>query len=310
MKLTQEQKEEHTLTHCEACQQHYSLLNSAFPVPARQRKKIAKVSAPQSIKLSKGDFSSPQTLGGKVLKELTNISQHAFHKTAHEVLVDTPRSKLIQRPTAREERIKRREIEKEITKSIAQNKKDKASDLVLQNRMSWRTYDKLRKTEGLVMCTPDKVPQKRNRRCGKLDDTLEFDKDKLLSDVKTWPVNKDVNWSHLAREYGIHSPNGGQIIKVYLEEHNIPAASVNQRPSRAKRRFIRRIGNEGVSFPMYPPVSHERQKVLQRIKEGEINIGEEVVESSYRNYSVDSETNQVRENTINISARKIHLLEI
>ena len=104
------------------------------------------------------------------------------------------------------------------------------------------------------------------------------------------------------------TPNGGQIIKVYLEEHNIPAASVNQRPSRAKRRCIRRIGNERVSFPMYPPVTHERQKVLQRIKE-EINIGEEV-ESSYRNYSVDFEINQVRENTINLSARKIHLLEI
>ena len=207
--------------------------------------------------------------------------------------------------------VKRREIEKEITKSIAQNKKNKASDLVLQNRMSWSTYDKLHKTEGLVMCTPENtVPRTRKRRCGKINDTLEIDKEKLLSDANTWPANKEVNWSHLAREYGIHSPNGGQIIKEYLQQHNIPAASVNQRPSRAKRRCIRRIGSEGVSFPMYPPVTHDRQKVLQRIKEGEIVIGEEVVESSYRNYSVDSKTNQVRENTINISARKIPLVQI
>ena len=35
-----------------------------------------------------------------------------------------------------------------------------------------------------------------------------------------------------------------------------------------------------------------------------------IVESSYRNFNVDSETNQVQENTINISVRKIHLLEI
>ena len=160
------------------------------------------------------------------------------------------------------------------------------------------------------MCAHEKLPEKRKRRCGKLVDKLKIDKDKLLSEVKTWPANKNVNWSNLAREYGIHSPNGGQTIKMYLKEHNIPAASVNQRPSRAKRRCIRKIGNEGVSFPMYPPVTHERQKVLQRTKEGEINIGKEVVESSYRNYSVDSKTNQVQENTIKISARKISLLEI
>ena len=308
--LTQEEKEEHTLTHCEACHKYYSVLNSAFPVPPRQRRKIAKHSAPQTIKLSKRDFSTPQMLGGKILKELTNISQITFHKTAQEVLVDTPRSKLIQRPNESEERVKRRKIEKEITKSISQNKKDKASDLVLQNRMSWRTYDKLRKTEGLVMCAHEKLPEKRKRRCGKLVDKLKIDRDKLLSEVKTWPANQNVNWSNLAREYGIHSPNGGQTIKMYLKEHNIPAASVNQRPSRAKRRCISKIGNEGVSFPMYPPVTHERQKVLQRTKEGEINIGKEVVESSYRNYSVDSKTNQVQENTIKISARKISLLEI
>ena len=46
------------------------------------------------------------------------------------------------------------------------------------------------------MCTHKKVPQKRKRMCGKLDDTLEIDKEKLLSDIKTWPANKDVNWSH------------------------------------------------------------------------------------------------------------------
>lgn len=61
---------------------------------------------------------------------------------------------------------------------------------------------------------------------------------------------------------------------------------------------------------MYPPVRQERQKVLQRIKEGEIVIGEEVVQSSYTSYTVDSQTYNIQEKSVNISARKIPLLRI
>ena len=77
-----------------------------------------------------------------------------------------------------------------------------------------------------------------------------------------------------------------------------------------KRRCIRKVGSERVSFPMYPPLKHEREKVLQRIESGEIVIGEKVVQTSYTNYTVDTDTHQVQENTIKISARKIPLTTI
>lgn len=65
-----------------------------------------------------------------------------------------------------------------------------------------------------------------------------------------------------------------------------------------------------MSFPTYPPVRQERQKVLQQIWEGEIVVGEEVVQISYTSYTVDSQTHNIQENTVNISARKIPLLHI
>ena len=131
----------------------------------------------------------------------------------------------------------------------------------------------------------------------------------MLHEAESWPEDKDVNWSQLAREYGLNSPNGGQIIKVFLEQSNIPAAYINQRPSRAKRRCIKKVDGEGLSFPMYPPVKHERQKLLERIEKGEIAIGKEVVPSSYQSYMVDSHTHNIQENTVHISARKISLID-
>ena len=207
-------------------------------------------------------------------------------------------------------------MEKEVRNAIVKDKEEVACDLVLQNRISWNTYDKMR-SEG--MTTPKRpaatpVPS-RKRKYHNLSETLQIDKDKLLHEAESWPEDKDVNWSQLAREYGLNSPNGGQIIKEFLEQSNIPY--INQRPSRAKRRCIKKVGGEGVTFPMYPPVKHERQKLLERIEKGEIAIGKEVVPSSYQSYTVDSHTHNIQENThniqentVHISARKISLIDI
>ena len=70
------------------------------------------------------------------------------------------------------------------------------------------------------------------------------------------------------------------------------------------------IGTEGTSFPMFPPVTHERQKVSELIEKKAIDIGEEVVPSSYQNYTVNSCTQRVQENTVHFSARKVSLISI
>lgn len=42
----------------------------------------------------------------------------------------------------------------------------------------------------------------------------------------------------------------------------------------------------------------------------ERDIGQEVVPSSYRNYTVNSQTQNIQENTVHFSARKISLIDI
>ena len=120
--------------------------------------------------------------------------------------------------------------------AIAKEKEELTCNFVLQNRLSWRTYDKLRKTEG--MSTPkrpaESLVQCRKRKYRNLSQTLQIDKENLLHEAQLWPHDKDVNWSKLARAYWLMSLNGGQMIKEFLEENNIPAASIYQRPSRAK----------------------------------------------------------------------------
>ena len=312
--LSQTDRDKHTLSDCKECQERYAELSNAFPVGVRRGKTRVNnrpITCP-TINLTKKDLSSPEALGSKVLKELTNISQQIFSKTGQEVLAETPRSKLICKPTAKVLKQKKKQTEKEIKNAIVKDKEELACDLVLQNRISWNTYDKIRKTEG--MTTPKRpattLVQCRKRKYRNLSGTLQIDKDRLLHEARLWPDDKDINWSKLARDYGLNSPNGGQIIKEFLEKNNIPTASIYQRPSRAKRRCIKKVGAEGVSFPMYPTVKHGRQKLLERINKGEIAIGKEVVPSSYQNFAVNSHTHNIQENTVHISARKVSLLNI
>ena len=114
-----------------------------------------------------------------------------------------------------------------------------------------------------------------------MHETLQIDQEALLQEAETWPENKNVNWSQLARNYGLHSPNGGEIIKDFLEQSGIPAASINQKPTRAKQRCIKKVCGDGLLFPMFSLVQHGKQKLLELIQKEEVNIEEEVVPSSY-----------------------------
>ena len=122
--------------------------------------------------------------------------------------------------------------------AITHTKNKEATGLVLENRISWNTYNRMRKAEGLV--TPQKRPPEsgsdgepcRKKRYGDLSTTLQINKLKLLQEAKTWKPDQQINRSQLARKYGIRVSNGIQIIKEYLHQNDISAAKVSLRSSR------------------------------------------------------------------------------
>lgn len=101
------------------------------------------------------------------------------------------------------------------------------------------------------------------------------------------------------------------MIKDYLQQNDIPAASIQQRLSRAPRRSKKRVSTfTNITMPMYPTVEHEKDKLQEHITTGEILIGDEVVPTTYNYYSVDSEAHTLQINTEKISARRIPLKHI
>jgi len=101
----------------------------------------------------------------------------------------------------------------------------------------------------------------------------------------------------LGTKYGLTIANRGQVIKEFLSQHDIPAVCTQQRPNRAPRRSKKKLPGGRVSFPMHQPVCKQKQKVANKVTSGEIQIGREIVQTTYSSYTTDSSTLSISEIT-------------
>ena len=129
-----------------------------------------------------------------------------------------------------------------------------AATTVMGNCISWSKFDSIRKqalcdevkkTDGTDTHNPPKEH-------GCKPEALCVDKENLLQEAQSWSPTQNINWSELARRYGLNKKNGGQCIKEYLKQHNIPSAFLDQTPNRNQRRRRKTLPG-GIPFPMHKP---------------------------------------------------------
>lgn len=157
--LSQSEKSKHSLQQCSACQTLYSSLSKAFPAknPPNRRLPV--------IEFSEPDLVSPSTVGKKALSELNNICVENFDKSAQEVLAETPRSKLTKKPSSQEVQSETRKTVRLTKKKIQQSTDESSLTTVMANRLSWRKFDEMRKSQTLESNTcPNSTPT-RNMHC-------------------------------------------------------------------------------------------------------------------------------------------------
>ena len=59
---------------------------------------------------------------------------------------------------------------------------------------------------------------------------------------------------------------------------------------------------------MHKPISYHKEKINQKVRIGELTLGEEIVPSEYSRYKVDVDSNSIIEEKGNVCARKIPFL--
>ena len=309
--LPTEEKSKHTLRNCKECHRQHISLSRAFP--AKNGKKELE-NEQTAIVFTTRDLSSPTKCGRKVLSELSAICQENFKQSFQEVISETPRSKLVQKPSSQTRQTKGRQIVRSTKKAIQESMDSAGLNTVMANRISFRKYDKIRKAESLVT-QPSTPPGSQlengtpSRRHGSASHLTPENKEALLSEAHGWSDTQKVNWSKLAKKYGVQTPNGGQTIKEILREEGITPARLNDSGNRSSRRSRRKLP-EGVPFPMHRPSIFHKKKLDELLQSGEVEQGSTVVPTTITSFNFRTNSNTIVETTSTVYARKISLHQI
>ena len=316
--LSNAQKTLHTLHQCRACPAEFPQLTSAFPHKRYMKKK--------TINITPEDLSSTARLGLSIVSQLDTISQQNFGQSALSVLTSTPRTKLMLNPGRTERQNQMRTVVKKVKECIQDTMNETSITSVMAHRISWTTFDTLRKSaleqrlpkrqrddreaQAQSSHTDDLHSEPPTKKCRIGHQENNMDIARLLNEARSWTPNDVVNWSELARRYGLVKSNGGQIIKQILQKHDIPNACIVQRASRKPRRGRKKLpGN--IAFPMAKPTKHHRLELKKQIESGKLLLGDKVVETQHTNYKVDvTDTRKVVETSNSVYAHKIRLLDI
>ena len=309
--LDSEEQAKHTLCNCDICKTKYQDLSKAFPSGRMFTHKKR-----PNISFTENDLSDPKKFAMKVMKESDRISKTCFQQPVQDIISTTPQTGLQKKTSSAERQASKRKVLRDVKNTIQESMDENAPSLVLGNRISWNSYEQIRKSQGLTKSNPRKrasvsdndTPTPKRKRHGCRD--IDIDITELLEEAKSWEKEEKVNWTQLGTKYGLTVANRGQQLKELLAEHGIPAACRTEKPNRTPRRCKKRLPGGKISFPMSKPVKHHKKKVSEKIQSGELDIGEEVVLTSYVQLKVDENTQTITEHVQPISARQISLPSI
>jgi len=293
LKLADQEKQQHTLSNCEACSQKYPVLNQAFPAMTPDRKQKRKPKQKRNpkqkstqarakkkcVKIVVRDKVSPKSFVKQVSQELDNISTRNFGFHFDTVLEQTPRAPLQKRDTSTERLQAKRRILQEVRNTVQKEMNEKATDMVMATRTSWSSFDRMRHTLGLEdkqktlerKRKRDESPRSENappkkKVHGYTDTHVQslVDTHALLEEAETWLPNQKINWSALATKYGLSTPNRGQTVKEFLAQKGIPAAMKFERPRRQPRRAKAKLSGGRISTPMFKPAKVQKHHVNEK----------------------------------------------
>ena len=271
-----------------------------------------------AIVFNEHDLSSASSLGRKTLDELNSICEERLGMSAQSVIIKTPKCKLIAKPTSQERQAEKRKTVRQAKKVIQQSMDSTTINTVMGNRISWRKFDKLRISEAMEgtansqktptrkrltdLTDENSTPSRPKRRHGSSTILPKAAEEELLTEARSWSADKIVNWSSVARRYGLTKANAGQSVKEFLRNHGIPAASVEQRIGHSLRRK-RKVLPGGIPFPMQRPSAFHKKDLPE-------NIGVLIVPTSVPSFRYSKANNEVVDVTSTVHARKIPLLDI
>ena len=181
---------------------------------------------------------------------------------------------------------------------------------VLAEGQSLKSYKRLRLAQAFETSeqkrTTNPTPE---RKHSPQFENARWDKERVLADLRDWPIGSIINWSEFARHHGIPGKNGGQVAKEFAKENDIDVSKLDGRATSTRIRARKlRIPGGDVSIPTHSTVEQIKKDWSQMIVDGSLTLGEPCHPHVLVRYTTSGGTLTRRE--VTVYGRKIPLTTI
>ena len=172
---------------------------------------------------------------------------------------------------------------------------DKTLSSTLTNQVSFRTVRNFRRN--ICFNTPSKSPVKKTRSCSTVfkHENFVFDRQRVAEALRSVGDRK-INWSELARRFPVRKEGNDNIVKCgpqVLKSYAISAKLIiEHKISPRIRRSRRKLNISGQSVTisnLFPSNQKLTARLKAQIRDGDIDIGKNVVPVTFKYKVVDSE---------------------
>ena len=121
-----------------------------------------------------------------------------------------------------------------------------------------------------------------------------------------------INYSELARKYCPNQQLGNMVVKEFLSKSNIDLSRFShfrKNENQTVRRRLKRMFGGETSVPVPRTTDKVKEAILEKIKSGELSVGEMIVPKQYKKLKI-CEDGSIEEEIFHVSGRKIPLLAI
>ena len=326
-------KSKHTLF-CNECSKFFCELQAKFP-STTNKFSHARMENPSNVvntvknKLKKGEKTALKDSIGKTCEDLNKSYEKTFGTSFDESF--QLHNSLGKKQSREEKKQLKIQHYKEAVDKINIENEFNSVDRLYGSRSSQRKWDTERKKQSF-----ETVPEAISRSLAnkkKVENGLktlknhvgpfssyQVDTSLLIDIAGSWTETTDVNWKQFG-EQCIRGPNNkipancGQIVKIYLEDQEINEGfqytfkGKNETKANRVRRKKKRLIS-WVSFPVEPSPDTVKQFMEDKIRAGEIDIGESIVERKYTKKKFDKSTGQLGDHVFSVFGRKHPLLKI
>ena len=223
--LSDSEKEQHSLSNCEACYSYFANIQLSFPLKPHF--------TPQTTTVQVISGSEKQAAKRLIRDANEEWAKRYGHSLTEAIPRLCPETALSRKKTKQELKKESRERKRKYTAHVNKQMAENATIHMLASGQSFSQYNENRMSTSFQKST---TPTAKAKQHSPSETNFTWDTQAVLHDLTNFPPGQQINWSEFARNHQVPGKNCGQVVKEYAKKKGINTVAIDNRPEIPRER--------------------------------------------------------------------------